>query len=82
MENSKHILQRTRIRHPNGHWTIENQRKFFDALADKLHIKNPEDWSHVRLKTIIAEGGSFVSYLHNESIVKGTLICEIYWIFI
>jgi hypothetical protein len=55
-----------------GHWKdITNQRAFFDQLASKLNIHKLEDWCHVNVKTVVQQGGSFVFYHYNGSLLRG-----------
>jgi hypothetical protein len=58
---------------PRGYWSdLKNQRSFFDALAIKLNIKQPEDWNKVAVATVVAEGGHFVQN-HYGSFQHGKL---------
>jgi hypothetical protein len=46
-------------RYSPGYWTnIDNQKRFFQQLEDKLDIRSPEDWYRVTTRQIIQEGGS------------------------
>jgi hypothetical protein len=58
---------------PFGYWRDkENHRKFFDDLANKWNIKNPNDWNKVTYKMLQDEGGTFIGR-HYGSFPKGTL---------
>jgi hypothetical protein len=60
---------------PPGYWNIKsNQRIFFDQLAVKLNIKQPEDWQFVSAKKVIQLGGWFVESDYNGSLSKGILL--------
>jgi hypothetical protein len=60
---------------PKAYWSDkDNQRFFFDQLAKTLNIKKPEDWYHVRVKTVIKHGGYFVSNYYTGSLIRGILI--------
>ena len=44
---------------PKNYWlNIENQRKYFNWLSNKLNIKSNEDWYNVKLSDIENNGGS------------------------
>jgi hypothetical protein len=56
---------------PRGYWKdVQNQRHFFDQLAKKLNIQQPENWDKVTLKTVLSEGGTFVNAYYNSSVVQ------------
>jgi hypothetical protein len=60
---------------PSGYWNdIENQREFFDELAEKLNIQKPEDWYSVRVDTVRQHGGSFLVNQYNNSLIRGKVI--------
>jgi hypothetical protein len=55
-----------------AHWRDkEQQRKFFDELAVKLNIKKPEDWYAVSNATVTENGGWFLNYYYNGSLLRG-----------
>jgi hypothetical protein len=55
-----------------GRWKdIKVQRQFFDQLASKLHIRQPQDWFRVTCKTVLNEGGHFVRNFYKGSVIKG-----------
>ena len=55
-----------------GYWKdLNNQRKFFDDLAVKLHITKPEDWYSVSTKTLLEHDGSFIKTYYG-SLIQGT----------
>ena len=56
---------------------VYNQRLFFDQLAGKLNVKNPEDWLEVQSKVVLKEGGNFLNSYYGGSIIRGTKIIEI-----
>jgi hypothetical protein len=59
---------------PSGHWNdIQNQRKFFDDLASKLNVKQPDDWYDVQTRTVVKEGGSFINRLYKGSLIQGMI---------
>jgi hypothetical protein len=51
---------------------ISNQKLFFDQLAIKLNIQQPEDWYRVSKATILREGGQFIVNYYSSSPIKGT----------
>jgi hypothetical protein len=56
---------------PNGHWSsIQNQRDFFDKLAIKLNITNPENWYNVTVNDIVQNGGSGILKRYNSSLIR------------
>jgi hypothetical protein len=58
----------------HGYWKlIDNQRQFFDKLATVLSINRPEDWLHVKNKTIVSHGGQFIYSYYDGSILQGTI---------
>jgi hypothetical protein len=66
-------------RKPFGYWAnVEHQRLFMDQLAIKLNIQSPEDWYNVSCKTVIKEGGSFVAYHYNGSLIQGIYLFNTY----
>ncbi len=57
---------------PAGYWRdAQNQRDFFDNLAKSLDITKPEDWSRVKLATVLDRGGWFVKDYYDSSLAKG-----------
>lgn len=54
-----------------GHWKIkENRKVYFDWLAKKIGITNPEDWYNVTKQTIIDNHGSgIISNHYNNSLL-------------
>jgi hypothetical protein len=64
---------------PAGYWkVIENQRAFFDQLAIKLNIQNPDDWCKVTLEKAVKEGGRFITRYYNSSMRLGSDILVIF----
>jgi hypothetical protein len=60
------------IKSIHNNWKdVHNQRTFFDQLAVKLNIKNPQDWFNVTLRTIQNEGAYFVTRYYNSSLIQG-----------
>jgi hypothetical protein len=66
----------SRFVHKNKHYwkDPENQRKFFDTLANDLHITNYEDWYQVTRNEVGSKGGWGLLAQHQGSLVKGKLI--------
>jgi hypothetical protein len=53
---------------------VNNQRKFFDKLAEKYGIQKPSDWTTVNKQLIMKEkGGHFINNYYNGSLLKGKL---------
>lgn len=51
------------------YWTKkENQRKFFDSLAKKMHIKKPKDWGNIPTSIALESGGTFLFNLYKGSL--------------
>jgi hypothetical protein len=50
------------------------QKKFFDQLATKWNIQQPEDWHKVTKDMILNEGGTFLSTYYNGSVQRGNYI--------
>jgi hypothetical protein len=66
-----------------GDWNDKrNQRELLDSLAVKWNIKKPEDWLRITNKMVVREGGSFIMYHYNGSLVKGniSLLTDLNWI--
>jgi hypothetical protein len=54
-----------------GYWKdVKNQRSFFDQLAIKLNVKQPEDWLNVTSE-VLKESKGFVNTYYNGSVVQG-----------
>jgi hypothetical protein len=65
----------TDLKVTHGYWKDgQNQRLFFDKLAPKLGVHRPEDWAKVTTKSVIEEGGSFVTNYYNGSLIKGSTL--------
>jgi hypothetical protein len=48
------------------------QRIFFDTLGAKLHIKSPQDWFRIPVRTALKEqGSSFIVTKHKGSLING-----------
>jgi hypothetical protein len=59
---------------PRSHWhNIENQRQFFDNLANQLDVKQPGDWQSVTVRDVVKMGGGFIKSHYSGSLIKGTL---------
>jgi hypothetical protein len=73
IHGSFEVLSNARPHHkPAGYWKdIKNQRYFFDQLAVKLNVRNPEEWVSIPSKKIFEEGGSFISKYYGSSISQG-----------
>jgi hypothetical protein len=57
---------------PQGYWKDkENQKAFFDQLAIKWNIQNPDDWNKVTREMVVKEGGGFIKWNYN-SLQQGT----------
>jgi hypothetical protein len=57
---------------PRGHWhDLNNQRTFFDQVANKLNITSPQGWENVTVKQVEKLGGTFVKHYYNGSLGKG-----------
>jgi hypothetical protein len=56
-----------------GYWTNTNhQREFFERLAPKYGIVQPQDWNKVNRQDILKEkGGNFIISYYNSSVTKG-----------
>jgi hypothetical protein len=60
---------------PHGYWKDKaNQKSFFDQLAIKWNIKNPEDWNKFTTKDVLREGGGFIVTYYNESLRQGNIL--------
>jgi hypothetical protein len=56
---------------PHGYWNdINNQRQFFDQLAEKLGVQRLEDWYEVDHSIVLKEG-PFISKQYNRSVLRG-----------
>jgi hypothetical protein len=55
--------------------SITNQRIFFDDLAERLHIKNPEDWLKWKSswRTVLTNEPNVIDQFYNSSLLKGTI---------
>lgn len=63
--------------HPHGHWSDPKiRRKFMDKLAERLNIKDPEDWSKISAKIIISNGGGGLVYKYGMSVYR--TLCNVY----
>jgi hypothetical protein len=55
-----------------GYWNNrDNIRSFFDTLASKLNITQPEEWYFIRADTVEKMGGSFLRK-YSGSLIRGT----------
>ena len=46
-------------RKPSGYWdSLNNQRLFFDEVAEKFKIRQPSDWSKCTYQKLVKEGGA------------------------
>jgi hypothetical protein len=56
-----------------GYWKDkQNQKEFFDQLAIKWNIQNPEDWNKVTREMVYKEGGrDFLNTFYNGSLQQG-----------
>ncbi len=62
---------------PKGYWNSkQNQRKFFDWLAQQLQIRSPNDWYTVRPEQISKYGGMKVTRLYAGSLIRA--LAEVY----
>jgi hypothetical protein len=50
---------------------LASQKQFFDELAHKLSIKQPEDWYNVKVKDVIQHKGGGVLKHFNQSLYQG-----------
>ena len=64
---------------PRGYWkSIDNQRKFFLDLSNKLQLNEPVSWADIPFETVQKEGGSVIlSYYENYYDCIKTLFPEI-----
>lgn len=54
---------------PNSHWkSMENRRKYLDAIAIKLNIKTPSDWGKVAIRHVYSLGGYGILSYYNGSL--------------
>jgi hypothetical protein len=68
----QHIWKNWKQHKPHKYWkSIENQRLFFDQLANKFGVVRPEDWYRVTGRMVMEEGGHFLSTNYKSSIVRG-----------
>jgi hypothetical protein len=53
---------------------IQNQRKFFDSIAQKYEVYKPEDWQRITAGNVLKEGGSFIKSYYQGSVIQGNPI--------
>jgi len=54
-----------------NYWNdVKIQRKFFDELNKQLNLKNLEDWYHVSINDVIAQGGRKLLKQYNNSLMR------------
>jgi len=56
-----------------GHWkSLSNQREYFDNLAKKLDIKEPDDWYYISVRQIEKQfgGRGILNRYYNGSLIK------------
>jgi hypothetical protein len=71
-QNSKQLTILELDRKPYGYWKDKShQREFFDQLALKLNIKNPEEWHSILRKDVTLNGGQFIVDHYGGSVLKG-----------
>jgi hypothetical protein len=58
---------------PTGYWDdINNERRFFDWIAQKLGILQHQDWAKVTMKHLKDIGAfHYVSHKYGENLFKG-----------
>jgi hypothetical protein len=57
---------------PKGFWKdTENHRAFFDRLAKKFNIQQPDDWYRVTARMVAKEGGHFINSQYKGSLIRG-----------
>jgi hypothetical protein len=50
---------------------MATQRAFFDKLAKKFNIQQPEDWYKISVRMVLEEKGTFITKYYNGSLTNG-----------
>ena len=62
------------IKTPKNYWlNIENQRKYFDWLSNKLNIKSMEDWYNIRIEEVDSIYGATLINTHYNGLLYSAL---------